>query len=100
MSVFLTDPTTIYGIRDAGKSMDTGKNPKKMKNQNPTPQLLSSLREMKKTSFLKGVERIICSDLANILGDYSLEEIEKARIIVTTDEKKRTLTIRFEFPTA
>ena len=86
-----TDPITIFGILGAEKSMDIGKNPKKMKKQNLTPP---------QKTFFKEMEQTIDSDLAKLLSDYTPEEIMKAKFVIIPDEKQLTLTIKVEIPTA
>lgn len=80
----------ILGTLGAEKFMDIGKNPKKMKKQELTP---------KQKSFFKETRKIIDSDLAILLKDFTPEQIMQARIVFTIDKKNLVLTIKIELPT-
>ena len=67
---------------------DIGKNPKTMKKKQLTPE---------QEEFFKQLGTIIDSDLANLLKDYTLEQIMKAKISFLPDEKTLSLTIKIEF---
>ena len=61
-----------------------------MKKQNLTP--------LQKT-FFKEMEQTIDSDLAKLFGDYTPEEIMKAKFVIIPDKKQLAPTIKVEIPT-
>lgn len=44
--------------------------------------------------FFKGGGKIIDTELANLLKDYSLDQIMKAPILIETDKENLTITIQ------
>lgn len=90
-SVSPTVHTMTSGTPDVEKFMDIGKNPKNMKKQELTPE---------QENFYKEMGRVIDSDLAVLLKDFTPEQIMQARIVFTMDKKNLALTIKIELPTS